>query len=80
LVEEEGEEVLMLSGDQSVFRIVDPDDGVSLVLKLLAAQNLEFEGGITFTEVEPWAERRDNRICGDVMIDFVKYLDKYISS
>lgn len=80
LVEEEGEEVWMLSGNRSLFRIVDPDDGVTIVLKLLLAENLEFDGGITFTEVEPWAERRNNKICGDVVVDFVKYLDKYIGS
>jgi len=80
VVEEDGEEVYMLSGKSSTCRIIDPDHGVSLVLKLLVANNLGFDGGITFIEVEPWAERRNNQISGDVMIDYVKYMDKYIGS
>ena len=80
VVEEDGEEVWMLNGKTTVCRIVDPDHGVSLVLKLLVANNLEFDGGITFIEVEPWAQRQRNQICGDVMIDFVKYMDKYLGS
>jgi hypothetical protein len=79
LVEEDGDETWILTGDKgSVVRIVDPTDGVNLVLKLLAANNMEFEGGITFTEVEPWPDRKDNLICGNVEIDFVRYLDKYV--
>lgn len=80
IVEENGEEVYMLTGGSSTCRIVDPDDGVSIILKLLVDNNLPFDGGITFTEVEPWAERRDNQICGDVVVDFVKYMDKYVGS
>lgn len=80
LVEEDGEEVWMLSGDKSVVRIIDPTDGVSAVLKMLAAGDMEFDGGITFTEVEPWPDRKDNQICGNVEVDFVRYLDKYIGS
>jgi hypothetical protein len=80
LVEEEGDEVWMLTGDQSVVRIVDPTDGVTMILNLLMDNNMEFEGGITFTEVEPWPDRKDNRICGNVEVDFVRYLDKYIGT
>jgi hypothetical protein len=79
LVEEDGDEVWILTGDRgSVVRIMDPTDGVSLVLKMLLTSNMDFEGGITFTEVEPWGDRQNNRICGNVEIDFVKYLDKYV--
>jgi hypothetical protein len=78
LVEEDGDEVWMLSGQSSMVRIVDPTDGVSIVLKMLAANAMEFDGGVTFIEVEPWPDRKDNRICGNVEIDYVKYLDKCI--
>lgn len=78
IAEEDGEEVWLLSGDESVVRIVDPTDGVATILKLLVENNQEFEGGITFTEVEPWPERKDNHICGNVEVDFVRYYDKYI--
>ena len=78
LVEEDGDEVWMLSGQSTTVRIVDPTDGVSIILKMLAANNMEFDGGITFIEVEPWPDRKDNRICGNVEVDFVRYLDKYV--
>jgi hypothetical protein len=80
LVEEDGDEVWMLSGDQSVVRIVDPTDGVSMVLKLLLSNNMEFEGGITFTEVEPWPDRKDNQICGNVEVDYVRFHDKFVGT
>lgn len=80
LVEEDGDEVWILTGDQSVVRIIDPTDGVTMILNLLMNDNIEFEGGITFTEVEPWPDRKDNRICGNVEVDFVRYLDKYIGT
>jgi hypothetical protein len=80
-VEEEGNEVWMLTGNRgSTVRIVDLTDGVEIVLKLLVDNNMPFEGGITFTEVEPWPERRNNQICGNVEVDYVKYLDKVLGS
>ena len=80
IAEEDGEQVYMLSKDGTTCRIVDPDDGISIVLKQLADNKLPFDGGITFTEVEPWADRRQNQISGDVVVDFVKYMDKYVGS
>lgn len=81
MVEEDGDEVWILSGPRgSVVRIVDPTDGIGIVLRQLASNKMEFEGGITFTEVEPWPDRKDNRICGNVTVDFVKYYDKYVGS
>ena len=80
LVEEDGDEVWILSGNQSVVRIIDPTDGISMILKLLVANDMEFEGGITFTEVEPWPDRKDNQICGNVEVDYVRYLDKFVGT
>lgn len=81
VVEEDGDEVWVLSGNRgSTVRIVDPTDGVSLVLNMLLENNEQFEGGITFTEVEPWPARQNNQICGNVEVDYVKYLDKVIGS
>jgi len=81
LVEEDGDEVWMLSGDRgATVRIVDPTNGVMIALKLLLANSMPFEGGITFTEVEPWPDRQNNQICGNVEIDYVKYLDKMLGS
>jgi hypothetical protein len=80
-VEEDGEETWMLTGDRgSTVRIVDPTDGVTIALKMLLDRNERFEGGVTFTEVEPWTQRRDNHICGNVEVDFVKLMDKVIGS
>ena len=81
LVEEDGDEVWMLAGPRgSIVRIVDPTDGITIVLRMLASNNTLFEGGITFTEVEPWPSRKDNQVCGNVEIDFVKFMDKVIGS
>ena len=79
LVEEEGDEVWMLSGERgSIVRIVDPTDGIIIMLRMLLENNEGFEGGITFTEVEPWPDRQNNRVCGNVVVDYVQYLDKVI--
>jgi len=81
LVEEDGEEVWMLSGSRgATVRVIDPTDGVLIVLRQLVNGDVGFEGGITFTEVEAWPDRKDNHICGNVEIDFVKYLDKVVGS
>ena len=81
LVEEDGEEVWMLAGSRgSTVRIVDPTDGITIVLRMLVANNESFEGGITFTEVEPWPSRKDNQVCGNVEVDFVMFMDKVIGS
>ena len=73
--------VWMLAGPRgSTVRIVDPTDGITIVLRMLAANNESFEGGITFTEVEPWPSRKDNQVCGNVEIDFVKFMDKVVGS
>jgi hypothetical protein len=81
LVEEDGEEVWMLTGNRgSTVRIVDPTDGIMIALKLLLQNNEAFEGGVTFTEVEPWTDRRDNQICGNIEIDYIKLMSKVIGS
>ena len=81
LVEEDGDEVWMLSGDRgATVRIIDPTDGVIIVLRMLLENDVPFEGGITFTEVEPWPDRQNNHVCGNVEIDYVKYLDKVVGS
>lgn len=80
LVEEDGEDVWMLSGARgSTVRIVDPTDGIVIVLRLLIKNGEMFDGGVTFTEVEPWPERKNNHICGNIEVDYVKYLDKIVS-
>ena len=79
LVEEDGEEVWMLSGNRgATVRVVDPTDAITMMLKLLVANNVPFEGGITFTEVEPWPDRQNNHVCGNVVVDYVKYMDKIV--
>jgi hypothetical protein len=81
LIEEEGDEVWILSGDRgAAVRIVDPTDGVTIILRQLLERGGEFEGGITFTEVEPWNDRKNNHICGDIEIDYVRFLDKIVGS
>lgn len=81
LVEEDGDQVWMISGGrETTFRVDNVDDAILLALKLLAPDGTaEFEGGITFTEVEDFADRRDNKISGTVTIEYVKYGDRVFS-
>jgi hypothetical protein len=72
-VEERGSEVFMLIAGENKFRIVEPDDGTTAILKMLVAGGFEFEGGITLTTMEDWGSRRTSKIIGDVVVDFVKY-------
>jgi len=74
----DGEEQWILSSPRTKVRVVNAPDAVEIVLRRLAATNAEFQGGITFTEVEPLARRQTNRICGNVEVDFVRYTDKYV--
>lgn len=81
LVEEDGEEVWMLTGNRgATVRIVDPTDGITVALRMLLSTNAPFEGGITFIEVEPWPDRQNNQVCGNVEVNYVKYLNKVLGS
>lgn len=74
-VEEDGEMVWMIEGSRGVkLRVHSLDDTILLALKMLEKSNTsEFVGGITFDEVEDWADRRSNQISGTVTINYVKY-------
>jgi hypothetical protein len=74
----DGEEQWILSSPRAKVRVVNVPNAVEIVLKRLEATNAEFQGGITFTEVEPIARRQTNRICGNIEVDFVRYTDKYV--
>jgi len=78
-VEEDGEMVWMLQGERATFRVSDPPNGMEIVLRLIQAEGVDFEGGITFVEEEGWAVRRNNHISGTVNIDYVKFLDRVFS-
>lgn len=79
LEEEEGIEFFMLHGDNAKFRVASPGIGTGLILKVLAEKNYLFEGGIILTEVEPFGQRRNNKIAGTVEIQFVRYADRIIT-
>jgi len=75
-VEEDGEKVWMLTGGRdTALRVVNLDDSILMVLRMLTDANMEFDGGITFTEEEEWADRRSNHVSGTVTIDWVTYGD-----
>ncbi len=78
-VEEDGEEVWMLVGPRGSLRVERPNDAIEMALRLLAAEGKDFEGGITFDEVEDYADRKNSHVCGTVTIDYVKYLDRVFS-
>jgi hypothetical protein len=81
LVEEDGDQVWMISGgrDDVKFRVDNLDDSILMVLRMVDREGLDFEGGITYTQMEEWADRRDNQISGTVTIDWVKYGDLVFS-
>ena len=58
-----------------VLRISSPSPAMEIVLDLLARSGAEFDGGVTFTEVEAWPKRQKNHVCGTVDIDYVHFLD-----
>lgn len=73
LVEEDGDEVFMLTGNRGTLRVAEPGDGLMMILRLIVENNLSFDGGITVTEIEPWTERKNNQISATVDVDFVSY-------
>ncbi len=78
-VEEDGEEVWMLVGERGSLRVDRPNDAIEMVLRMLAESGQDFEGGITFGEIEDYADRKNSHVCGTVTIDYVKYLDRVFS-
>jgi len=78
-VEEEGEEHWMLVGDRGSLRIDSPTDADEIVLSELLKNQLDFEGGITFTQTEEWTARRNNHVAGTVSIDYVKFMNRVFS-
>lgn len=76
LVEEDGENVWMITGGRdTALRVVNLDDSLLMVLRMLSEANMEFNGGITFNEEEEWADRRSNHVSGTVTVDWVTYGD-----
>lgn len=78
-VEKEGKSAFMLQAKDSKFRIAEPGDGTTAVLKMLLKGNHPFEGGVTLTEIEPWPSRRSNHIIGTVEVKFVTYGSTVVS-
>ncbi len=86
-VEEGKDKVWMLQGAEPaargvvpVLRISSPTPAMEMVLDMLARSGADFDGGITFTEVEAWPKRQKNHVCGTVDIDFVHFLDRVVRS
>jgi hypothetical protein len=75
--DEEGDDVWMITGgrDNVKLRVDDLDDSILMALRMITSSGMEFEGGVTFTEAEEWAERKNNQISGTVTIEWVKYGD-----
>jgi hypothetical protein len=78
--EEEGESFFVLAGENSKIRLMDPPDGIALMLKMLIKNNYSFEGGFTFSEYEEnFPYRKSTGIVGTGDISFVKYGKSVIS-
>jgi hypothetical protein len=83
-VDEEGEMVWMVEGGRGTkFRVDNVDDALLIALRLLpgvdSEEGADFVGGITFAEIEEWADRRSNQISGTVTIEYLKYGDLVFS-
>lgn len=73
-IEEDGEKFYVLAGESSRLKVVEPSDGIAVMLKLLMASNYPFEGGFTFNEMEEnFPYRKRTGIVGSVEVNFVKY-------
>lgn len=75
----EGNVVYYLEGAGAKLRIGDMTDGTALIVKMLVENNYLFEGGIMMTEVEPFADRRKNRVAGTFDVQYVMYGDRLIT-
>jgi hypothetical protein len=75
----EGKIVYFVEGRGAKLRIGDTTDGIGLIIKTLEKNNYTFEGGLMMTEVEPFAERRQNRVAGTFEVQYVMYGDQLIS-
>jgi len=52
---------------------------LEIVLRLLLATEQDFVGGVTYTDIEPWDYRKNNKVCGTVDFGYVRYLDRVFS-
>lgn len=69
-----------LVGPRAKLRVEKPDDFTEIILRLLAKEGLDFNGGVTYTTTDDWEDRRSSQIAGTVTIDFITYMDKVFSS
>jgi len=81
--EEKGEEAWFIEGHENAswgfpakFRIRKPRPSMEIVLRMLDRTEQDFVGGFTYTDIEPWVDRRDNHVNGTVDLTYVRFLDK----
>ena len=73
-IEEDEEKFFVLAGENTRLKVMDPTDGIAVMLKLFMANNYPFEGGFTFSEMEEsFPYRKRTGIVGSVEVNFVKY-------
>lgn len=77
------DEVWMLEGTEPAargvvptLRVTSPSPAMEIVFDLIAKSGQEFDGGITFTDVEAWPKRQKNHVCGTVDVDYAHFLDR----
>lgn len=68
-----------LVGPRAKLRVEKPDDFTEIILRQLAKEGLEFDGGVTFNETDDWEDRRESQIAGTVTIDYITYMGKVFS-
>lgn len=82
-VEEGKNQVWMLQGtvpsargQVPILRIAEPAPAMEIVLNLMARSGVDFTGGVTVTEAEPWVKRQKNHVCATVDLDYVTFLNR----
>jgi hypothetical protein len=75
----EGKPFFVLHGERGKFRVADPLDGTTLILKILAENNWTFNGGVILTEVEGYNSRIKSQTAGTVEVKWVMYGDRLIT-
>ena len=68
-----------LIGSSAKLKVSETSDGVGLILKYLIDNNYEFDGGITLTEINEFANRRKDHVAGTVEINFIMFNDQLIT-
>jgi hypothetical protein len=66
-------------GEVPKLRIHTPRPSLEIILRVLERTKQDFDGGVTYSDIEIWDLRRKNHVCGTVDIGYIRFKDKVFS-